>query len=220
MPKCALSSDERNPSEKVLRCGDQLTIRNARNTSYRLTDQKGDEMPKGAQLDSGALMIEFKPSAAQRSFQIRTPHALAAVRGTTWAVEVDADKTATLVISGVVEVRRPNAKKGVAPASRTRQRRDLRHRSAHRQTLGQAAGRCPAGAFRQLMRLVRPSGRILLTMVFLLLGIVWGGFIGSRQIAGTASVLDRLEYLTLDWRFLLAGEQAGSARRSDRRDRR
>ena len=58
------------------------------------------------------------------------------------------------------------------------------------------------------MRLARPSGRILLTMVFLLLGIVWGGFIGSRQIAGTASVLDRLEYLTFDWRVLLAGEQA------------
>src|SRR5262249_35725611 len=113
IPKCALSPDERNPSEKVLRCGDQLTIRNARNTSYRLTGQNGDEMPKGAELDSGALMIEFKPSAAKRSFQIRTPHALAAVRGTTWAVEVDADKTATLVISGVVEVRRPNAKKGV-----------------------------------------------------------------------------------------------------------
>ena len=110
---CALRPDERNPSEKVLRCGDQLTIRNAPNTSYRLTDQKGDELPKGAQLDSGALLIEFKPSAIQRSFQIRSPHAIAAVRGTTWAVEIDADKTATLVISGVVEVRRPNAKKGV-----------------------------------------------------------------------------------------------------------
>jgi FecR protein len=112
-PKCALSPDERNPSEKVLRCGDLLTIQNATNTSYSLTDQKGDELPKGAQLDSGALMIEFKPSRAQRSFQIQTPHAIAAVRGTNYAVEVDAEKTGTLVISGVVEVRRPNAKKGV-----------------------------------------------------------------------------------------------------------
>ena len=112
-PKCALSPDDRNPSEKVLRCGDQLTIQNATNSSYRLTDQKGDELPKGAQLDSGALMIEFKPSRLQRSFQIQTPHAIAAVRGTTYAVEVDGEKTGTLVISGIVEVRRPNAKKGV-----------------------------------------------------------------------------------------------------------
>ena len=58
------------------------------------------------------------------------------------------------------------------------------------------------------MRHVRPSGRTLLTIIFLLLAVVWGGFLGSRQIAGTASVLDRLEYLTADWRFLLAGAQA------------
>jgi hypothetical protein len=114
VPKCALSPDERNPSEKVLRCGDLLTIRNATNTSYRLTDQKGDELPKGAQLDSGALLIEFKPSRIQRSFQIQTPHAIAAVRGTAFAVEVDAEKTGTLVISGVVEVRRPNGKQRVS----------------------------------------------------------------------------------------------------------
>lgn len=110
---CALIPDDRNPSEKMLRCGDDLTIRSAANTRYRLVDQQGQEPPKAAQLDAGALMVEFKPGPGRRNFQILTPHAIAAVRGTTWAVEVNDEKTATLVILGYVEVKRPNAKEGV-----------------------------------------------------------------------------------------------------------
>jgi ferric-dicitrate binding protein FerR (iron transport regulator) len=108
---CSLVPDDRNPSEKILRCGDGLTIRNAPNTRYRLSDQDGRRPPTGAQLDSGALMIEFTPSEGQRDFQILTPHAIAAVRGTKWAVEVRADRTSTLVISGAVEVLRPIGKR-------------------------------------------------------------------------------------------------------------
>jgi hypothetical protein len=114
---CTLTPDDRNPSEKILKCGDDLTIHSAPKTRYRLTDQQGQELPKdappkGAQLDSGALMIEFKPTDGRRNFQILTPHAIAAVRGTTWAVEVEPDRTSTLVISGAVEVMRPDAKRG------------------------------------------------------------------------------------------------------------
>ena len=58
-------------------------------------------MPSGAELDSGALLIE-----GTRDFQILTPHAIAAVRGTKWAVKVTPKLTSTLVISGVVEVTR------------------------------------------------------------------------------------------------------------------
>jgi FecR protein len=108
---CVLVPDDRNPSEKILRCGDGLTIRTAPGTSYRLTGQEGQQPPTGAQLDSGALMLEFTPSKDQRKFQILTPHAIAAVRGTTWAVEVSADKTSTLVITGAVDVTRPDGKR-------------------------------------------------------------------------------------------------------------
>jgi hypothetical protein len=105
----------------ILKCGDDLTIRSAPDTRYRLADQHGRELPRdtapkdvprSAQLDSGALMIEFKATEGRRSFQIRTPHAIAAVRGTTWAVEVEPDKTSTLVISGFVGVMRPGAQPG------------------------------------------------------------------------------------------------------------
>ncbi len=38
---CVLIPDDHNPSEKMLRCGENLTIRSAPNTRYRLTDQQG-----------------------------------------------------------------------------------------------------------------------------------------------------------------------------------
>jgi FecR protein len=109
---CRLITDDRNPTEKILRCGDGLTIRNAPGTQYQMIDQGGTRLPVGARLDSGALMIELTPSDRLRSFQILTPHAIAAVRGTKWAVEVVPERTSTLVLSGVVEVKRPRGRRG------------------------------------------------------------------------------------------------------------
>ena len=51
----------------------------------------------------------------------------------------------------------------------------------------------------------RPTFETLFTWTFVLVGVLWGAFLGARQIAGIDSGFDRLEYLTLDWRFLLAG---------------
>jgi hypothetical protein len=108
---CKLVADDRNPTEMILRCGDDLTVRNTPKTRYEVTDHDGQ--PSGAaRLDSGALMIEFTPSGAQKNFQILTPHAIAAVRGTKWIVDVVADRTSTLVLSGTVEVTRPRGKQG------------------------------------------------------------------------------------------------------------
>ncbi len=55
------------------------------------------------------------------------------------------------------------------------------------------------------MRRLRPSPEMLLTCAFAVLGMIWGAYLGSRQIAGIDLGLERIEYLTLDWRFLLAG---------------
>jgi adenylate cyclase len=56
-----------------------------------------------------------------------------------------------------------------------------------------------------MIRFGRPSVEALLAWTFVLIGVLWGAFLGARQIAGIDSGFDRLEYLTLDWRFLLAG---------------
>jgi ferric-dicitrate binding protein FerR (iron transport regulator) len=110
---CALVPDERNPREKILRCGEGLTIRVAPSTVYRLLTAPGSRQPTGARLDSGALMIELDRSKTKRNFQIQTPHAIAAVRGTTWATEVNATQTSTFVVAGAVAVTRANRGDGV-----------------------------------------------------------------------------------------------------------
>jgi adenylate cyclase len=45
----------------------------------------------------------------------------------------------------------------------------------------------------------------LLTLAFVVIGMLWGGFLGLRHIAGAGSFLDGVENLTIDWRFRLAG---------------
>lgn len=54
-----------------------------------------------------------------------------------------------------------------------------------------------------------PRGRIssesLLTCAFVLMAVAWGGWLGLRHLAGYGSALDRLENVTADWRFVLAG---------------
>jgi hypothetical protein len=114
---CILVPDGRNPSERILRCGSNLTIRSAPNTTYRLTNPD-NRQPSGARLDSGALLIEFTPNEGQRDFRILTPQAITAVRGTRWAVEVGRRQTSTLVLSGSVEVARRNSRRGAAPGVR------------------------------------------------------------------------------------------------------
>ena len=106
--ECQLVPDDRDPSQQILRCGRGLVVRSAPGTSYSPASQ-GEEQPNSVQLDSGALLVEFHPTHSHPTFQILTPQAIAAVRGTRWAVDVGADRTSTLVISGIVAVSRRSA---------------------------------------------------------------------------------------------------------------
>ena len=51
----------------------------------------------------------------------------------------------------------------------------------------------------------RPSPGTALTLLFVVLGIAWGGFLGMRHLAAIGSGLDQLENLSLDWRYSLVG---------------
>jgi hypothetical protein len=103
---CALIPNEKTPSEKILQCdgAEGLTVRAAQGTRYRMLYKKGDPLPAGIRLDDGALLIEFQPSLRRQDFQILTPLAVAAVRGTKWAVEVTKARTSVLVLSDTVGV--------------------------------------------------------------------------------------------------------------------
>jgi hypothetical protein len=101
---CALVANQADPSEKILRCGDNLVVQAAPGTSYRPVYQQGEGFPSAIRLYSGALLIEFHPRKPGEGFQILTPLAVAAVRGTKWAMDVSPAKTSALVLDGAVGV--------------------------------------------------------------------------------------------------------------------
>jgi ferric-dicitrate binding protein FerR (iron transport regulator) len=102
---CAVTAHA-DPPRQVIRCGPDLTITAERGSAYRLVDRDGDGKPEAAELTSGGLFIEASPKRRSTPFQILTPHAVAAVRGTVWAVDVGAARTSVFVRQGAVGVAR------------------------------------------------------------------------------------------------------------------
>jgi FecR protein len=103
---CVLTPVKQNPTNRVLRCGRALTIQPAPGTVY--VTGGGNGPPSSVQFGSGALLIDFHGSKAQRDFQVMTPEAIAAVRGTRWAMEVKPGLTSALGLAGAVQVARAN----------------------------------------------------------------------------------------------------------------
>jgi adenylate cyclase len=64
---------------------------------------------------------------------------------------------------------------------------------------------CAVQAIRHVANVDRLSSAQRLTLGFVVLGLLWGGFLGLRHISGARSFLDGPENLTVDWRFQLAG---------------
>ncbi len=101
---CALVPNGRLPAGKILQCGQALTVRPAPGTVYQPLYKKGDPLPVAIRLNDGALLIEYHPVSSKEKFQILTPVAIAAVRGTKWAMDVTKAQTSTLVVTGTVVV--------------------------------------------------------------------------------------------------------------------
>jgi len=109
---CVFIPDKHHPQDRILRCGGDLTVRPAAGTAYHPIESGAPGPPAAVQLDDGDLLIEFHGSRERRDFQILTPEAIASVRGTRWAVERTAGKTAILVLRGAVEVTRAGTNVG------------------------------------------------------------------------------------------------------------
>ena len=100
---CLLVSSADRPALRRFQCGEALTIVAEKGAAV----ETGAERPAGQAgiiVNRGAVLFEFKPNGAQSGFQILTPHAVAAVRGTTWAVDVQAARSSIFVVSGAVAV--------------------------------------------------------------------------------------------------------------------
>jgi ferric-dicitrate binding protein FerR (iron transport regulator) len=93
-----------DPPGQVLQCRDGLEITAESAADYSLINGPQGR-PVGARLQSRGLFIELSPGRPG-GFQISTPHAVASVRGTRWAVDVSSQRTSVFVRDGSVDVRR------------------------------------------------------------------------------------------------------------------
>ena len=99
-------SDLGDPPRIVYRCAGGVTLEAEAAAALGIVATEADDRPTEVEISSDAVLIEVAPGSGP--FQIRTPHAIAAVRGTVYAVDVTGSSTAVFVTEGEVAVSRPD----------------------------------------------------------------------------------------------------------------
>jgi hypothetical protein len=90
---------------QTLRCRDGLIIVVEDGATFTLQGRNGNV--NAVDLQSKALLVDAPKQPGKSHFRVTTPQAIAAVRGTKWAVDVGQSRTSVLVLQGRVGVRRP-----------------------------------------------------------------------------------------------------------------
>ena len=97
-----------DPSRAVVVCPGGITIIPEEGTRYEFVDRNRDGRPEGARLYEKGLFLDLPAGRSRGGFQILTPHAIASVRGTRWAVDVTSSRTSVFVEQGAVAVALPS----------------------------------------------------------------------------------------------------------------
>ncbi len=97
---------------QVIRCGNGVTVTAEKGARYDLLDRNRDGSVDGVRVSSKAVLVDVPPGSV-KAFQVVAPQAIAAVRGTRWAVDVAAGKTSVFVVRGSVAVNRTRGGSGV-----------------------------------------------------------------------------------------------------------
>ena len=90
---------------QILHCGSGVTIVAESGARFTLRGNNKGRVD-AVELSGKALLIEVPPKAGGNKFEVITPQAIAAVRGTKWAVDVLEGKTSVFVVNGRVGVGR------------------------------------------------------------------------------------------------------------------
>ncbi|MCK1541587.1 FecR domain-containing protein [Bradyrhizobium sp. 147] len=98
---------------QVWRCDNGITIVAENGARFELKDANRDGHIDSVELSSKALLIEVPKKPGGNPFKVLTPQAIAAVRGTKWAVDVADAKTSVFVAGGRVGVTRRARGRGV-----------------------------------------------------------------------------------------------------------
>ncbi|WP_027552492.1 FecR domain-containing protein [Bradyrhizobium sp. Cp5.3] len=88
------------------RCDNGITIIAENGARFELKDANRDGHIDSVELSSKALLIEVPKKPGGNPFKVLTPQAIAAVRGTRWAVDAADGKTSVFVADGRVGVGR------------------------------------------------------------------------------------------------------------------
>lgn len=104
------ANEQKPGAGQILRCGGGLTI--VAEDGAKFTLQGRAQQVDGVDLQSKAVLIDAPRRKGTGRFQVITPQAIAAVRGTKWAVDAQDARTSVLVLAGQVAVRRPGGAGG------------------------------------------------------------------------------------------------------------
>jgi len=100
------SSAQPPNAAQVLRCRGGVTIVAESGAIYTLQSRSGNGNVDSVDLQSKALLVDAPKQRGKDRFEVTTPQAIAAVRGTKWAVDSQETRTSVLVLRGQVAVRR------------------------------------------------------------------------------------------------------------------
>jgi hypothetical protein len=92
---------------QTLRCPTAITIVGESGAKFELRDRNRDGQVDSVELSNKALLLEVPKKPGRARFDVVTPQAIAAVRGTKWAVDAEGAKTSVFVVDGRVSVARP-----------------------------------------------------------------------------------------------------------------
>ena len=98
---------------QTLRCPTAITIVAESGAKFELRDRNRDGQVDSVELSNKALLLEVPKKPGRTRFDVVTPQAIAAVRGTKWAVDAEGAKTSVFVVNGRVSVARPRGRGGV-----------------------------------------------------------------------------------------------------------
>src|SRR5882724_11341840 len=107
-PAANMGCSPENPTStaQTLRCEGGVTIVAENGARFTLLDRDGNGRVDSVELSSKALLLEVPRKPGGNRFQVTTPQAVAAVRGTKWTVDVAEGKTSVFVVNGQVRVAR------------------------------------------------------------------------------------------------------------------
>ena len=91
---------------QTLHCEGGVTIIAESDARFTLQNPASKGRVDAVELTGGALLVEVPRKSGGNKFQVITPQAIAAVRGTKWAVDAAESKTSVFVVNGRVAVGR------------------------------------------------------------------------------------------------------------------